>query len=365
MALDNEVLEGYVEYRFNLATILLAADDSRKKQKGDNGIFLRETTDKEKAENSNKPSLPETGYYLVVTNSALHQDRTYLLSIPRALAREVCDVARFGGTVRISRYTSIPIAPIWSEESRKRPLPDSSTLCSPHGSHCTTLLEIHDSGLEVLSITEHPETAMLQEDFWTLEQVYNAESQVSRKDTSVKSQQDLKISRSERRSNRYSFRGTVDSISPVIFLDEPFAMMEVYQPNPENSVVPYSCVVVFQGVASLTCHAGITPGDKICLKRCKRQRWKIPDVLTKFKTWHLRRRIPSHVFVLQDPKDIVWTSTVVGARPIPQTISTTIPLVSILGKVTVREWASRGNLTEEESYSLHTIELEPLVTDNK
>ena len=371
---NQEVLEGRIEHRLHLGP---SKWSSRKKQRCSSGEAAAAASSSATANNTEAtktaPSLVEAGYYLVIENSRANTSSSnatvaYLLSVPHHHLRKVADAARFQLKVRVSQYTQIPLllgcpssALDSKNDSRKRTSVSQDATESSEET-TTVLLEIHDHGLKLLSNHENPKDTSA---FLTLKQVFRAEDEKGNDGNQERVDSSIVQKGKKHRKRRYSFQATVDSISPILFVEEPFALMEVFDNN-NTADPPYSCVVVFQGAASLMCHDAILPGDDIYLSNCKRQRWKIPEVLEKENhqaCWHLKRRIPSHVFVFQNPRDIMWgvasgtsSSTTSTAAALPYNISTPVPLVSLQGKIISLEWASRGGGTS--TYTMHAIEIE-------
>ena len=377
-----EVLEGRIEHRLHLSPSNLSTRKRQRTSVSESAAAASSTAANNTETTRTAPSLTEAGFYLVVEYSDSSKSTVaYLLSVPHHHLKTVCDAARFYIKVRVSHYTNIPLlldCPLTpnsevdsGNESRKRKsVSNDDSESSPATAAATELLEIHDHGLALLSNPNQiPKDKSV---FLTLKQVFEAEDKKANsndnKERANSSSSNVEKGKKHRK-RRYSFQATVDSISPIMFVEEPFALMELFDENNNNNnnEPPYSCVVVFQGAASLVCHDAILPGDDICLVNCKRQRWKIPEVLQKENhqaCGHLKHRIPSHVFVFQNPQDILWgdassasssTSTTAVAL-LPHNISTPVPLVSLQGRVVSKEWASRGGDTN--TYMMHAIEIE-------
>jgi len=353
------VLEGYVEHRLNVVP-QNASSSSRENQKRvpDRPSIPDDTTDRIGQSTAGSSSRGgDVGFYLVAEDNGMpppsgrSSSRTtkkleYLLSVPMHLLKALCDAARFGDKVRVTQYSLIPLLSDISN-NKQAGLSWSSSSTAP-----LLLVEVHEDGLEILK-TLNPSGGDSGTNFLTLDRVFKeeeAKNSAKNNDETANGNNNSKKRKRHSRSSRYNLQGTVDSISPVIVVDEPFALMELYD---AESPRPYSCVVVLQG-AAMACHDGIMPGDCVRLRQVKRQRWRIPDEIIRSKLSRMEDRVPSHVFVLRESTNIVWRTT-----NIPATVSTAIPLVSIQGRVVIREWASRGSSSQSKtSYMIHSIELE-------
>jgi hypothetical protein len=381
-------LEGFIEYRWNLESS--ATQSSRKKPKLAPGHDDHDVTE---ASGESIPWHPEAGFYFVldhhqgseILNDMIPRSHSYLLSVPHNLLKTVCDAARFQIPVRVSDYTLVPINPtednnmadadadgdtdtdIMGRSNKKR----AATKTKNPPMVLIWLLELHSNGFEWRSSSSSPVPPYPIEDCLSLQQVYRRERVVLSNNGLAKDDHDDAIAQQPKKpktQRRYNVKGTVDSISPILNLEndnEPFALMELYdtddiQANNNNSK-PCSCLVVLQGKSSLLCHEGILPGENIQLRHAKRQQWKIPEEVRKKGAWHLKNRVPSHVFVVKDAKSVLWhhpnktpDTTATLFPPMP---STPIPLLSLQGRVVSRKWASRGGLV---SYMIHSVELAPL-----
>jgi hypothetical protein len=346
MAAMPKVLEGYIEHRLTFIPV-----DPRKKQKID--VESRQCGRNALGDDKAKQELAEAvGFYLVTTGSSSRSEE-YLLSVPQYRIKAVCDAVRFRLRVRLSGYNLIPM--VVPSESRKRSKPSVSAPTA-------LLLEVSSKGLEIVSSTkEFPSTDTEKDNFLTLEEMFQQEAQIDGR----KKDQESNSSKNKNRKRRYNLVGTVDSVSPLIcFNQEPFALIEIYD---ENSTKAYSSVVVLYGqksprtekgaVSSLVCHEAILPGDVITLKKIQRKPWQVLDAVVRNKMYHLKKRVPSYVFVLREAGSIGWRYPV---TEIPSMPSTPVPLVTIQGRVVYTKWCERSRESRQNYDMLHSIEVELL-----
>ena len=198
-------LEGHIEYRLNLGS----SSKARKKPRLNSGIHLLE---------EDEDVVAEAGFYFVVLSSRSSHNETYLLSVPHCLKKSVCDAARFHGKVRVSSYGIVPL--LFGKGKR--------SFCEMEAHSKSQLLEIHRDGLEFIPINET--TSHQEGDFLSLQQLHYEEIQKNQN----KAKPSTHSNKSQRPSNLYNLKGTVDSVSPILAIDEPFALMELYDSEAEE-----------------------------------------------------------------------------------------------------------------------------------
>jgi hypothetical protein len=262
------------------------------------------------------------GYYL--TNNNHSQNREYLLCIPWKYSKAVCDAARFGLAVEITRYS------IQSIETPHKKSEDDSSLLEK-----SEIFVLSIQKLELLKEADSMyESGIPQlQDVWTLEQFHRKELADRREG----------VSSNAKKQEIFTISGKVDAISPIITIPDkqPFCLLELYDNH-------RSVTVVFTDNKTLACQAGIHPGDRLVLKGLKRIRWQLPkNPQNESSLQHLGTRIPSHVFVLEneDPRNILWGSTE-RCFSIPLTL---VPLVCVRGAIGHVE-SFKGNVAYIDIY---------------
>ena len=182
-------------------------------------------------------------------------------------------------------------------------------------------------------------------------------------------------------SERFSITARIDATSAIIATlpSDPFALVELYEESPpESNEAPFSAVAVLRGRSALAAHAALQPGTMVTFTRILRQRWHVNKSfqegrLDAVKAARLRHRAPSHVFVVNHGRSIIWsldcehnnkqTSKIGSPKEggqdsvqLPTLPSTPLPLVAIQGLVTSIRRASLGAAGE----IIHSISVDTL-----
>ncbi|KAI2503737.1 hypothetical protein MHU86_10718 [Fragilaria crotonensis] len=243
-----KTLVGFIEHRLRLSQE--SSEFVKKKRKRDVGDASR---------------IGDAGLYFVPSGSDVA--KVYLLVVPQALLKVVCDAARFSRRVKLIRYAIIDLdSPATGNKSN-------------HGPD-VALLEL--GMVEVTKDVVDPNTqirGMNLTDFRNLEASNCREL--------------------------HPIVGYIDSISPIIAVvpSDPFCLVEVFQP-PHDEEDTLSCVLVMKGDKALSCHAGMLPGDKIVIDSVQCQRWTVSHSLRSKGYGHIQ--VPNRVLVVSDSKSILW-----------------------------------------------------------
>jgi hypothetical protein len=244
-----KTLVGFIEHRLRLSQ--------------DSSEFIKK---KRKREVGNVTSrIGDAGIFFVPSGSSVTKE--YLLVVPQALLKVVCDAARFNRRVKLVRYAIIDLDSLAMENIYN------------HGPE-VAVLEL--GMMEVAKDVIDPNTQMI---CMNLTDFRNLEASNCRA--------------------LHSIVGYIDSISPIIAVvpSDPFCLVEVFQP-PQNEEDTLSCVLVMKGEQALSCHAGMFPGDKIVINSVQCQRWTVPQALRLKGYDHIQ--VPNRVLVVSDSKSIIW-----------------------------------------------------------
>ncbi len=226
------------------------------------------------------------GFYFTVCNNLNHRIpivdkysvKEYHLVVPQSEMHLIIDAVRFsyGVTIRSKSYSITEY------------------------NSCQHILEIHRGGIvlhaKILIEPKFGENVSLSlEDF----QKEEMQKELDRKNKKKKRKSDPLM---------YNIKGTIDAISPILGVSancdhDPFALMELYDQENDLSL---TASVVIKGTNALVCQSGLHPGTTIQLKNVRRQKWHVPQSLQTGDRERLWHRAPSHVFVVSDPRSILW-----------------------------------------------------------
>ncbi len=273
--------------------------------------------------------------------------------IPYPLLVAACHAVSTGGLIQISQYSLIRYkydgwgTKVFSTRCTENDNVRMRSGISDLRNNYFVTIELHHDGLRIFPSEieeDNPGSTcntMNEGPPLTLEHL-------AKKETASQSAGDSKISKKTViRKDPINVTGTVDAISPILFNDsheEPFAIMELYQPplDTEGNNVK-SAVAVIRGEAALCMHPAIHPGQSITLRGVSRK-WKVAE---KFQSSNatvniipdlherLRCRVPDRVILVSEAKSILWNEhqKMRGRLDILSLPSTVDSLTSIRGIV--------------------------------
>ena len=280
-----------------------------------------------------------------------HQGVGFPIIIPYPLLVTACHAVATGGFIQISQYSLICYNyDGWGTKVFSTRCSDQDNVRMKSGisdvqNNCFVAIELHHDGLRILP-------SQIEEDNpgssykMTNEVPPLTLEQLAKKETTSQSTGDSKISKMRViGKDPINVTGTVDAISPILFNDsheEPFAIMELYQPPLDmDGTSVKSAVAVIRGEAALCMHHAIHPGQSITLRGVSRK-WKVPE---KFQTSNataniipdlherLSIRVPDRVILVSEAKAIRWNENqkMSGRLDIFSLPSTVDSLTSIRG----------------------------------
>ncbi|KAL7543803.1 hypothetical protein ACHAXR_013145 [Thalassiosira sp. AJA248-18] len=255
----------------------------------------------------------------------------YPLIIPFQCLRAACYAAATGKQIKMSQYSLIRYRGRWGElifssrfKEKNNVTMDSMKLL---GNDCCcdhfVAIEVHHDGLRLVS-TENGDDMDKQSSqeknapSMTLETLAQKEAQ---------SQQPNGSQKKKKKPNAFgkdpmNVTGVVDAISPILQNDsqeEPFAIMELYQPSiDEESTDVKSAVAVIRGENALCIHPAIHPGQSITLVGVISRKWKVPSEFQKYLDnnkavgnrddlyQRLNNRVPNRVVLVTEASAIRW-----------------------------------------------------------
>lgn len=165
--------------------------------------------------------------------------------------------------------------------------------------------------------------------------------------------------------------GTVDAISPILFNDsqeEPFAIMELYQPPIDEEVTDVkSAVAVIRGDEALCMHHAIHPGQSITMIGVVSRKWKVPDEFRKHNNHddmtrpipdlhqRLSCRVPDRVILVSEAKSIRWDEETAGRLDLslPSTVDSLTSIRGIVKSVHFHHNRSKGG--KKVRYTAHFV----------
>ncbi len=203
-----------------------------------------------------------------------HHGVEYLLSFPIRCYHNALRAWQQSLVVHLEKFTLVPI---------------STTTRFDH------LIEVHEDGLIVPAIRNQARDARLDKDnAWTLAQISLKEALDIHLQRQVQNYRSYKDSQ----SRKYSFRATIQAVTPIFTLDpsDPFCLLQVEDEG-------YRSVLVLQKEA-LACSTLLIPGDTCYFCDVTRIAWKVTDELNQERFAHLKANVPTHVFVAHNRDQI-------------------------------------------------------------
>lgn len=298
------------------------------------------------------------GEHTDVTNSVLESlfisnGTGFPLVIPYSSLRATCNAASAGKVVHISQYSLIRYGDDGSGELIFSTRPNDHRIdvvdseCS--GSGINFVIEVHHDGLRVIP-SEKEEC---------IERLNNRENEIpsitlealAREESQNKSQSDYKNTKKRSTGKGpMNVTGIVDAVSPILTNDsqeEPFAIMELYQPPDDGAGTDVkSAVAVIRGEQALCAHPAIHPGQSITLIGVVSRKWKVPEEFQNNVNSHevpaprsdlyqrLNNRVPDRVLLISGAKDIRWNDEHELAGSLDMSLPSTVEsLTSIRGIV--------------------------------
>lgn len=265
-------LVGYIEFRLKLSPC--------------SSEFLKKNRKREREDSAvPRPSINGAGIFFIPSCSSVAKE--YLLVVPEALLKTVCDAARFRRKVKLTRFTMLDLV------SRSVIGLESISMMPK-----LALLEI-----EKIELLQHSDICLPKKHPMTLTEFREIEASHD--------------------SGTYTIVGTIDSISPIIAVvpSDPFCLVEMYQHSEREEDVA-SCVVVLKGEAALACHAGMLPRDKIVFQSVHRQRWTVRKSLLEKGYDHVQ--VPNWVMVMTNANAVVWNEVSESKPPKGQSSMSTV-----------------------------------------
>jgi hypothetical protein len=284
-------LIGYIECRLKLSPC--------------SSEFIPKTRKREREDSAvPRPLINDTGIFFIPSSNVAGTE--YLLVVPEALLKTVCDAARFRRKVKLIRFTILDL--VSTNEGVRGPISMMPKLA---------LLE-----LERIEVLQRSDNFMPQKKPMTLTE--------------------FRATEASHDGGTHTIVGTIDSISPIIAVvpTDPFCLVELYQSS-AREVDALSCVVVIKGEAALACHAGMLPMDRIVFQSVHRQMWTVRKSLREKGFSNVQ--VPNRVMVITSSKAVVWKEAKEDSTP---TVALSMSMVE--GTVDNIRYAK---------YGIHCIEL--------
>ena len=238
----------------------------------------RPSEDENETTSLDSNSIFRRGFIFVSEEEGQQQGQEYSLVVPYQLLRIASHAASSGQLVRISRYCLLRYKDDWGEvlfssggvKNKKQKV---SAMDQRGGKEGSLVIEVFVDGLSLAASLgndgEDEKEEEMQSPVLTLETLAQNEHQQLTKGKKKKSRDKLPI----------HVTGVVDSISPILVNDpqqDPFAIMELYQP-PSTEEITKTAVVIIRGERALSMHPAIHPGQAITLIGVVHRKWKVPD----------------------------------------------------------------------------------------
>ncbi|KAL7554824.1 hypothetical protein ACHAWF_018464 [Thalassiosira exigua] len=246
------------------------------------------------------------------------------LVVPFQCLRVACHSAATGHLVRISQYSLIHYHDGWGKlvfSTRRRERNESVEYS--HGNF--VVIEAHRDGIRAFSPENGGELkghmcakGMTRSPPMTLEALAREEAHRSQgTDRQNKRRCSTALGKSP-----FDITGVVDAVSPILvngLQEEPFAIIEMYQPQAESldSEVK-SAIAVIRGENALCVHPAIQPGQSITLIGVISRKWKVPGEFQKNVNddegsngriglyQRLNGRVPDRVILITEASSICW-----------------------------------------------------------
>ena len=246
------------------------------------------------------------------------QQRTFLLSVPQCLAKQVSHAVLHQQRVRIHRYRLLLLP--------RDPSGNASTDGPPlNEGRLQGIVELHCEGWEAtplhrpsptdegLLATTQPRDSSTSScsnssQFFTLSEIQRLEAL----DQLLVQQPDAA---SRWTTKRFNVHARIHSVSPILTMDpnDPFALMELesHHHDENNDGRGIRRVVVVIRKQALPIHEALTVGHVVRLHRVKRQQWSVPQLLLRAQggsradsLW--RNNVPSHILVVEHSDQVEW-----------------------------------------------------------
>lgn len=300
-----------------------------------------------------------------------HGQEYYSLVVPYQSLRIASYAASTGKLVQISKYSLLHYINDWGE-----------MLLSPgdkHGKHKTSklkqrgeaeniVIEVFVDGLSLASPDYDEEKDQdVQKTVLTLEMLAQSE-QLTTKSKKKKSQEKYPI----------NVTGVVDAVSPILCSDpqqEPFAILELYQPSAEKEESTRTAVVIIRGEGALSMHPAIHPGQTITLLGVVHRKWMVPDEFRKRASiigkqdnetslYERLSRVQGRVILVTEAKSIKWNDGVrlKSNQSLPSTVES---LTSIRGLVKSVHYHCADNTNGKSHRILHFVTINLLTASEE
>eukprot|EP00985_Skeletonema_marinoi_P018839 scaffold10660_cov136-Skeletonema_marinoi.AAC.8 len=303
----------------------------------------RPSEDENETTSLDSNSIFRRGFIFVSEEEGQQQGQEYSLVVPYQLLRIASHAASSGQLVRISRYCLLRYKDDWGEvlfssggvKNKKHKV---SAMDQRGGKEGSLVIEVFVDGLSLAASSgndgEDEKEEEMQSPVLTLETLAQNEHQQLTKGKKKKSRDKLPI----------HVTGVVDSISPILVNDpqqDPFAIMELYQP-PSTEEITKTAVVIIRGERALSMHPAIHPGQAITLMGVVHRKWKVPDEFRKRLSERQSNEtslferlcycVPGRVILVTEASTIKWNA-VTNLKPDLSLPSTVESLTSMRGIV--------------------------------
>ncbi|KAK1748027.1 pyridoxamine 5'-phosphate oxidase [Skeletonema marinoi] len=332
----------------------------------------RPSEDENETTSLDASSIFRRGFIFVSEEEGQQQGQEYSLVVPYQLLRIASHAASSGQLVRISRYCLLRYKDDWGEvlfssggvKNKKHKV---SAMDQRGGKEGSLVIEVFVDGLSLAASSgndgEDEKEEEMQSPVLTLETLAQNEHQQLTKGKKKKSRDKLPI----------HVTGVVDSISPILVNDpqqDPFAIMELYQP-PSTEEITKTAVVIIRGERALSMHPAIHPGQAITLMGVFHRKWKVPDEFRKRlsekqsnETSLFERLcycVPGRVILVTEASTIKWNAGT-NLKPDLSLPSTVESLTSIRGIVKSVHYHCEENKNRNGKADrvLHYVTIKPL-----
>jgi len=251
-----------------------------------------------------------------------------------------------------------------------------------------TSIEVHHDGLSLFSL-ENEGNFDKDSNEWNGLPTLNLEALAEKE---AQKQQSTSLPGKKKKSTAFgkdpmNVKGVVDAISPILAngsREEPFAIMELYEPSIDESVANVrSAVAVIRGEKALCMHPAIHPGSSITLVGVVSRRWKVPSEFKKNldddKTagsigelyQRLQNRVPDRVILVTEASAIRWNEEYESANSLdssrseqvfllPSTVESLTAVRGIVKSVHYHQSKPRGG--RKANHAIHFVALKLLAS---